>query len=280
MKLGCMLYSLGRALRDQALTLPQAFALIRECGGAGVDLMESYLEGHDAREVKRMVEDAGLEVSAHIGGANLTTPVPAERAKSLGAIQRVIETAHALSCSNLLVTTGACAEGQDRAAGRKLVADGLAELIPHAKQAGVVMSIEDFGSPRAPYQTGQEVLECCQWAGPEVMITYDSGNMVMGDEDPVEALGIMRPRIVHAHAKDWELLPPDSQNCLVSRSGKKYVGTVVGRGVLDYPAIFAALKAMNYQGYVAFEYEGRGDPVQATREGMAYLRQFFDSRPA
>ena len=78
--------------------------------------------------------------------------------------------------------------------------------------------------------------------------------------------------VVHAHAKDWERLPDNADSGLTSRCGRKYIGTVVGSGVLDYPAIVGLLKAMDYRGFLSFEYEGRGDPVAAARQGMAVLR--------
>ena len=273
MKLGFMLYSLGRSLREGTLTVPEAFRLMRDLGVEGVDVMQSQVTNYTNTEVRTMMADVGLAPASYIGGANLTVAEPAARTAALDTIRRVIDDARESGFDRLLVTTGACEEGLDRAEGRRRVAEGLAELLDYARAAGVVISIEDFGSSRAPYQTGAEVLECCELAGPDLMITYDSGNMVMGDEDPVDALEIMKPRVVHAHAKDWKLLSPDAEARLQSRGGKKYIGTVVGTGVLDYPAIFTALRAMDYEGFLSFEYEGPDDPVEAARQGMAYLRE-------
>ena len=45
----------------------------------------------------------------------------------------------------------------------------------------------------------------------------------------------------------------------------------MGQGVLDYPAIIKALKKINYEGFLSFEYEGPGDRIAAAREGMTYL---------
>ncbi len=275
MKLGCMLYSLGRSVADGTLDLPQAFAVIKECGGEGVDISRTARD-HPWAEVRRMVADAGLVVSSHIGGADLTQADPALRTPGIEAVKGVIDEACELGTDLALVTTGACHEGQDKAEARRNVASALAEVLPYARAAGITVTIEDFGSPRAPYQTGAEVAECCELAGPDLMVTYDSGNMIMGDEDPVDFLRLVAPRVRHCHAKDWELLPPEAENALTARSGKRYIGTVVGAGVLDYPAIIAALKAMDYRGFVSFEYEGRGDPVAAAHEGMRYLRELIE----
>jgi len=267
-----MIYSLSRALADESISVPEALALMKETGAEGVDITGGHVAAYTNAEVKQMVADAGMVVSSYIGGGNLTTNDPQQRNEALDAVREVIDAAAEVETGNVLVTTGGCAEGQDKAEGRRNVAAGLAEVLPYAKSVGVTLSIEDFGSAVAPYQTSAECMETCELAGLGLMMTYDSGNMVMGDEDPVEFLHAIKSRLAHAHAKDWKLLPADSEARLTSRAGKKYVGEVVGSGVLDYPAIIAALKALDYQGFLAFEYEGTGDPVAAARQGMAYLR--------
>ncbi|MBM3499437.1 MAG: sugar phosphate isomerase/epimerase [Armatimonadetes bacterium] len=271
MKLGCMLYSMGRSIGSGAITIPEGLRVIRESGGLGVDLMEGLSGSHSVPELRAMVEDAGLVVSSHIGGRNLTQDDPAARREGTDAIRQLIDDTRELGSGVLLVTTGGCAEGQDKAEARRNVAQALAEVLPHACQAGVILTIEDFGSPVAPYQTSDEVMETCELAGPELMVTYDSGNMIMGDEDPVAFLRAVAPRVRHAHAKDWALVP-DDQARLRSRAGKGYIGATTGEGALDYPAIIAELQAMDYDGFLAFEYEGPDDPVEETRKGMGYLR--------
>jgi len=265
-----MLYSMGRSIHSGAISIPDALRVIRESGGLGVDLMEGLMGAHSPTELRAMVEDAGLVVSSHIGGRNLTQDDPAARQEGVDAIKRLIDDSRTLGTEVLLVTTGACAEGQDKAEARRNVARALAEVLPHAREAGVALTIEDFGSSLAPYQTSDEVMETCELAGPDLMVCYDSGNMIMGDEDPVDFLRVVAPRVRHAHAKDWALVP-DDQARLYSRAGKGYIGAVCGEGALDYPAIIGALQAMDYSGFLAFEYEGPDDPVEKTRQGMAYL---------
>ncbi len=275
MKLGFMTYSLSRSLADGTLSMPAALALMKELGAEGVDFSAPHGTDYTNADVREMVQDAGLVISSYIGGANLTMDDPAERAHSLDEIRRVIDSAVEAGTTAVMVTTGNCARGQDRAEGRRNVAAGLAEVLPYAKDRGVTLSTEELGSSLAPYQTSAECLEVLEMAGADLMMTYDSGNMVLGDEDPISFLEAVKSRVVHAHVKDWELLPPETDIGLTARSGKKYVGTAVGQGILDYPAIITALKAMDYQGFLSFEYEGRTDPVQAAREGMAYLRDLL-----
>lgn len=271
MKLGFMIYSLGRTIAEGRLSVSQALAFMRECGAEGVDISDWNVRGYSNAELARMISDAGLAVSCYISGADLTIPDGPEKSAAIDHLRARLDDAAELRAETVLFTTGVAREGQDRAEARRNVAAGLARLLPEARSRGLVLTIEDFGAPQSPYQTAAECLETCDLAGPDLMLTYDTGNMVMGDEDPVAFLYAVAPKVVHAHAKDWELLPCDAEG-LTSRSGRKYRGAVVGQGVLDYPAIIAALKTIGYQGYLSFEYEGPGDQMQAARSGCAYLR--------
>lgn len=271
MKLGFMIYSLGRTIAEGRLSVSQALAFMGECGAEGVDISDWNVRGYSNAELARMISDAGLAVSCYISGADLTIPDGPEKSAAIDHLRARLDDAAELRAETVLFTTGVAREGQDRAEARRNVAAGLARLLPEARSRGLVLTIEDFGAPQSPYQTAAECLETCDLAGPDLMLTYDTGNMVMGDEDPVAFLYAVAPKVVHAHAKDWELLPCDAEG-LTSRSGRKYRGAVVGQGVLDYPAIIAALKTIGYQGYLSFEYEGPGDQMQAARSGCAYLR--------
>ncbi len=275
MKLGFMIYSLGRSLADGTLTVPGALRLMRELGAEGVDITTWHVSQYSNAEVRQMVADAGLVTSCYIGGTTLTMDEGPERRTALDTMRKIIDSAAEAGAGIVLLTTGECAPGQDRDAARRNIAAGLKALLPHARANGCTLTFEDRGAYSSTLQIGAECLECCELAGPEMRLTYDIGNMVPGDEDPVDFLNTVKARLAHAHAKDWQLLPADAQKGLTSRSGKKYIGTVVGQGVLDYPRIIAALKALNYDGYLSFEYEGESDPVQAAREGMDFLQKMI-----
>jgi len=59
-----------------------------------------------------------------------------------------------------------------------------------------------------------------------------------------------------------------------------YLGEVLGEGVLNLPGALALLRRLGYQGWVSVEYEGVGDPLDAARRGVAYLRSLMEASPA
>ncbi len=277
MKPGFMLYSLGRSLADGSLAVPGALQFMKELGAEGVDITAWHVDQYTNAQVRQLVADAGLVTSCYIGGTSLTMDAGPERRAALDTARKIMDDSAEVGAQIVLLTAGSCAPGQDKAEGRRNVAAGLAQLLPHARANGCILTIEDFGASSAAYQTAAECLECCELAGPDMMLTYDTGNMVMGDENPVDFLEVVKARVAHAHAKDWRRLPSDAEQGLRSRAGKKYIGTVVGQGILNYPRIIAALKAIGYAGFLAFEYEGEQDPMEAAREGMAYLKTVMSS---
>src|SRR5207248_280360 len=125
-------------------------------------------------EVRQMTADAGLVVSCYIGGTTLTMPEGPERKAALDTLRKIIDDAAEVGAKIVLLTTGDRAPGQDATEARRYTAMGLAQLLPRARQNGCTLTIEDRGSPQAAYQTGAECLNCCEMAGPEMMLTYDT----------------------------------------------------------------------------------------------------------
>jgi sugar phosphate isomerase/epimerase len=276
MKLGFMVYSLGRSIADGTLDFPGAIAHIAKCGAEGVDLDNWNTGGLPALERAKIVRDCGLAIASHISGADLTMNDAAVRAQGVDLLRRHADEAAEIGAPAILVTTGVCPPGQDTAEGRRNVADALAQLVAHAEPLGVHVCIEDFAVVGSPYRTAAECLEVCELTGPGLKMCFDSGNMFIAGQDPVEFLRAVAPRVVHAHAKDWELMPPETETPLADPAGRKFRGTCVGQGLLDYPGIIGALKAMDYQGFLAFEYEGVGDQLANALAGCAFLKGLME----
>jgi sugar phosphate isomerase/epimerase len=87
-------------------------------------------------------------------------------------------------------------------------------------------------------------------------VLMDTGNFL---ENPYDKLAAIAPKTVYVQAK-----------------------TYVGGGEwytldLDYARIARILGAAGYQGWVALEMEGKGDPDKAVPQSIAMLRKAFRS---
>jgi sugar phosphate isomerase/epimerase len=92
-------------------------------------------------------------------------------------------------------------------------------------------------------------------------LCIDVGHTLRTGTDPVQACREFRDRLYDMHVKDLAVKTDrDSQ-------------VEVGRGVIDFPALFRTLVDIGYQGQVGLEYEIKPkDPLPGMIESIAYLR--------
>ena len=111
-----------------------------------------------------------------------------------------------------------------------------------------------------------------------VGLVLDTGHIVYGGGDPLTVLNQHRPRVWHVHFKDCDL-----QVAGVARQkGLGYLDAVrsqlfceLGKGVVDFAAITAALKDSDYEGWIVVEqdvFPGYGTPKDSAVRSREFLR--------
>ena len=151
---------------------------------------------------------------------------------------------------------------------RRNVIAGLVEAVKIAASFRLTLTVEHYGADqRAPFRISDDVNEAVR-AVPDLRITYDSGNVWFGGENPVDGFLRSKENIVHVHFKDWKPAI-DSRNALIAADGKKYVMTSLGRGLVDHISILQAMQQSHYTGYV--DLEVLGDAGLA--ESLEYVRK-------
>jgi sugar phosphate isomerase/epimerase len=118
-------------------------------------------------------------------------------------------------------------------------------------------------------------------------VNLDPANLAMvGGHDPVEAVRLLAPYIVHTHAKDGRRLKPCSApevytafadgtyGKLVERlGGDPFVEAPLGEGDVPWDAYLAALKAAGYRGFLTIEREVGADPAADIARAVRFLRE-------
>lgn len=85
---------------------------------------------------------------------------------------------------------------------------------------------------------------------PAIGINYDTGNVYMQGNDPVDFLDALGPeRVVHLHAKDISV----EQSADRGGGSGTTVGCAVGDGLVDWPAVFDLLEGGGFDGVVSVE---------------------------
>ena len=92
-------------------------------------------------------------------------------------------------------------------------------------------------------------------------LCVDIGHTLRTGTDPVQAIVECQDRVYDLHVKD-----------LASKTDKDSQ-VEVGRGVIDFPALFRTLIKIGYTGQVGLEYEIKeNDPLPGMIESIAYMR--------
>src|SRR5438132_3084123 len=88
-----------------------------------------------------LLRDAGVRVSSVCRGGMFPAATADERAARIEENRRAVDEAAALGAEALVLVCGA-APDKDIAAARRMVANGIAELVPYARERGVRLGIE------------------------------------------------------------------------------------------------------------------------------------------
>ncbi len=273
MRLSLMTYTVHGGQPGGLETLEEIADFAREVGFGALELSARDLTANTAAQAREICAARGLKISCINGPADLAGAGDADFAAGLAQGRELIGAAVEMECPVVMVIPGRATGAEDKPRAAARIAQGLRELAAAGAEAGVAVSIEDFPNPLAPYASIAEVSYLLAEA-PGLGLTFDNGNWLVGGDDPVAALDAFADRIVNCHVKDWEY-HPDGRIQLPD--GSLIRGGLHGEGLLDHRAILSALVASGYDGWLAFEYEGPLNHLDATRRGIAYLRSVLES---
>ena len=258
---------IGLRLHDSAeLPLPERLTKIREQGFTCVHMALSKTMGESAdpaaltpgyaMHLKRVFDDAGLDIAVLGNYLNLAHPDPAELLKIIRKYEAHLRFASILGCGMVGTETGAPNEKYryDKEAchsngALSTLTENLKRVVDIAEKFGVILAIEPVykhivWNP----QTAREVLD--RIASPNLKIIFDPVNLLHGDNLPQrhevirQAIDLLGDDIAMIHLKD-------------------YVPRNDGSGELDCMA--CGLGEMDYRAVLSFA-KKKKPVIQATLE--------------
>jgi sugar phosphate isomerase/epimerase len=130
-----------------------------------------------------------------------------------------------------------------------------------AKRYDIKVAIHNHGPEDKRWPRPQDAYAAIKSRDTRLGLCIDIGHTTRTGTDPVQACRECRDRLYDMHVKD-----------LASKSEKESQ-VAVGRGVIDFPALFRTLIEIGYQGQVGLEYEiNAKNPLPGMIESMAYMR--------
>lgn len=131
----------------------------------------------------------------------------------------------------------------------------------HVKQYDIKVAVHNHGPEDRHFPAPRDVMNAVKNMDPRVGLCIDVGHTARAGEDVVEAVLAAGPRLLDMHMKDLADMKVASSQC------------DVGEGKMPVPAIFRALKKINYAGVVHLEYEINADnPLPGMQKSFAYMR--------
>ena len=243
-------FSLNQATIKYA-DLPTAVRVTVDAGIPAIGLWREPVAEHGLVASARLVREAGLRVSSLCRGGFFTIPEGAERRAALDDNRRALDEAATLGAPTLVLVAGGLPAGsRDLVGARSRVADALAELAPHAREAGVSLAIEAlhpmYVSDRAVVSTLGQALDLAAPFDPvEVGVVVDTFHLWW---DPELASQIARAgregRIASYQVCDW--VTPIAADPLLSRG-------IPGDGDIDFTVFTRLVAEAGYEGDIECE---------------------------
>src|SRR5215218_6570002 len=186
--------------------------------------------------IRKQIEDAGFKI---VGGGTITFSEDTD-----AGVEKYFAYAKAAGMPTI-VCTGPVAV--------------LPRVEKYAKQYDVKIAIHNHGTEDKVFPSPYDVLKAVKGMDPRMGLCMDIGHTVRTGTDPVKAVFDAGPRLHDLHAKDLtDLTKRDSQ-------------VAVGEGKIPIAAIFQALQAIKYPGYVNLEYEiNAKDPLPGMQISFAH----------
>jgi sugar phosphate isomerase/epimerase len=130
-----------------------------------------------------------------------------------------------------------------------------------AKEYDIKVVIHNHGPEDKWWPRPQDAYAAVKTRDRRLGLCIDIGHTLRTGTDPVAAVRECRDRVYDMHVKD-----------LATKTDRESQ-VEVGRGLIDFPALFKALIEIGYQGQVGLEYEIKeNDPLAGMIESLAYER--------
>jgi sugar phosphate isomerase/epimerase len=224
--------------------------LVEGCARAGITAISPWrdiVQACGAERAGQLIRAQGLTVTGLCRGGMFTAADEAGRRAALDDNRRAVDEAAAIGAQCLILVVGGLPKGlRDLADARRQVHDGIAALVPYARQAGMPLAIEPlhpmFAADRACVNTLGQALDLCDQLGEGTGVAVDVYH-VWWDPDLTAQIARAGRRILAYHVNDW-LVP--TTDLLLDRG-------MMGDGVIDLRAVRALVEAAGYRGHCEVE---------------------------
>nr|WP_144928932.1 sugar phosphate isomerase/epimerase family protein [Paenibacillus bovis] len=211
-----------------------------------ISVWRHKIEEIGLKESKKIIRDAGIKVSSICRGGMFPAATEQERQARIDDNRRAIDEAAELGTDVLVLVCGP-APNKDLVGARQMVEDGIAQIVPYAKERGVKLGIEPlhpmYAAERSVINTLAQANDIAEnYHTDEVGVIVDVFHL-WWDPDLYNQIARASGRILGYHVSDWIVPTPD---LLMARG-------MMGDGVIDLRPIRLAVEQAGYNGPIEVE---------------------------
>ena len=217
-------------------------------GIPAITVWRNALESMGLYESARLLKSSGLRVTSLCRGGFFPATTAVARAKALDDNRRAIEEAHAIEAPHIVLVVGAV-PGIPLPDARKMIADGIAAVLPEAKAAGVKLAIEPlhpmYANDRSAVNTMKQANDMVGHIGsPLVGVAVDVYHLWWDDTLEQEIIRCGQAGALMAfHVCDWRT---PTREFLNDRG-------LMGEGCINIPQIRSWVETAGFNGDIEVE---------------------------
>jgi len=223
---------------------------IEGCARAGIRAIAPWrdiLQACGVERAAKLLNAHQMKVPSLCRGGMFPAAEAAQRRAALEDNRRAVDEAAGIGAECLVLVVGGLPKGsKDIAGAREQVRDGLAALLPYARNSGVRLAIEPlhpmYAADRACVNTLAQANDLCADLGDGIGVAVDVYH-VWWDPDLAREIARAGARILSYHVCDW-LVP--TRDLLLDRG-------MMGDGIIDLRGIRALVEATGFSGYCEVE---------------------------
>ncbi len=253
-------FQLDHDMEDLLETYEEMMELVSETGYEAVDVtsMETALFTLDG--VKGILDKNHLKVSSYIYMACFTQMDEAGMEERIESAKKAVDTAASLGTNIIMLVPQAqseIGEYEPKAIRAQMIKHWI-PIMAYAKEKGMHAVVEDTPDLKLHFCKAEDVKEVLD-AVCGLELVYDSGNMLLVEENPVEYYESFADRVGYVHLKDMRIAAPAEGYADTALDGTKMKGACTGTGMVDLKAVVKCIKRHGYEGYMTVEFANGAD---------------------
>ncbi len=276
MKLAVSMWSLVRDFQQGKLDTEGFVSRAKDLGVDGVELLDCFWKDRNSEigGVKAALRETGLPVCTWAVGNDFAHGDPVRREEALSAVQAGVEEAVNLNSQVVRVFSGNLKDGISFEQALGYIADGLGAAVRFAVVHGITLGLENHGMLAGRSDQVRAIIDRVD--SPALGANIDTGNFLLVNQPPHEAVADLAASTVSVHLKDFKEVRGDfSGPAYTGLDGRRYAGTIIGEGEVDLRTCLQSLKDAGYQGWLSIEYEGEEEGTEAVAASIENARRIL-----